>query len=223
VAAVAAPAYLALAGLHWVAVAGGPAAAPAPPDRLTAPDADLLPKSSGGWERTDFTTQARAVGSFYGENSHVWTYRRGGTAVVVSVDFPFPGWHDLTRCYTSQGWQLDAQSVDEAGGSVEVRMTKPVARTGYLLFAEVDPHGRPLRPRPGGVGLSRARHEDVLRRWQARLDGQDDPGTDPPGPVYQIQLISEGYSPLTAEEEATARELFRKVLAAVRDRWATSP
>jgi exosortase len=222
-AAVAATAYLTLFGLHWALAGRSPAAAGAPPP--LADDRDLLPAAVEGWERTEFASQARDSGSFFGERSQVWTYRRGDRTVLVSLDYPFPSWHDLTRCYTGQGWQVDAQAVRaEAGGPggcVEVRLSKPAYRSGYLLFCEFDRAGRPLQARPGGPLLSTFRHASTFRRVWARLGGEAEAeaAADPPGAVYQLQLFAESYSPLTDEEEASVRSLLLRAQGRVREAW----
>src|SRR5262249_3921409 len=130
---------------------------------------------------------------------------------ILSLDSPFPTWHDLTRCYTGQGWEIEGQSVvtappgrEPADGFVEVVMKKPAYRCGYLLFAQFDAHGTLLEPRRGGMYLSLYRHDSALRR----LTGAEGPPPDPPGPIYQVQLFIESHAPLTAGDQADAQALF---------------
>jgi exosortase len=217
------PAYLLLVAGHW-------ALAEPTPDTGTAlpPTADrnVLPAKLGPWEMKEFTTQTREAYSFYGEHSQVWTFSRGRAVAVLSLDYPFPGWHDLTWCYTGRGWHIDGQAVRDAagvpGGFVEVRMTQSAHRHAYLLFCEFDRQGRPLVARPGGTGASLFRHQATVRRLRARLglDADPVPVADPGGPVYQLQAFAEGGGPLTAEDEEAVREAFVRAQAAVREAWA---
>jgi exosortase len=183
---------------------------------LGALDAGALPDRLAGWKCEDFRAESRRPGSAFGEFSRTWTYRNGRQTALVSLDYPFPSWHDLTRCYTGQGWRLERQAVHAreggAEGFVEVRLSKPSFRSGYLLFCQMDGSGRPLEPRPGGARLSLYRHESAFRRWQERLGGAEGLApADPPGPVYQLQVFVESYAPLTGDEERKVRELLEEV------------
>src|SRR5262249_46720478 len=160
--------------------------------------------------REGFEDQSRNPGSAFGEFSRVWTYRRGPNAAVLSLDYPFPAWHDLTRCYTGLGWQIGGEAVHPAGapesgpggGYVELALTRPGYRAGSLLFCQFNPDGVPLEPRRGGAHLSVHRHESALRRWLGQLDGAGAaPRADPRGPVYQLQLFVESYAPLSRAEQ----------------------
>jgi hypothetical protein len=180
----------------------------------------LLPAKIGSWDRREFAPQTRDAGSFFGENSHVWSYARPGSAAVVSLDFPFPGWHDLTWCYRGIGWQIDGQDVyhpaEVPGGYVEVRMSKPGFRHAYLLFCEFDRQGRPFRARPGGAQEPLFRHEATLIRVRDRLAGRPGPAGDPPGAAHQFQVFVESAGPLAPDTEAAVRELFVRGQARVR-------
>ncbi len=191
---------------------------PAPAD-LSGLSVDTLPRAWGPWERDRFATETRNPGSYFGEVSKAWTYTRGQNMAAFSLDYPFPFWHDLTYCYTSQGWVVDGQTVHPGGegeaGYVEVALVKPTYRTGYLLFAQYDARGRPLEARPGGARLSLHRHGKTLDRLRQRLLGEAPPEETEEAPVYQAQLFVETPTPLTPQEQAQAREFFLQALARV--------
>ncbi len=145
-----------------------------------------------------------------------------------SLDYPFPAWHDLTRCYTGQGWALDEQAVHkpsqadgaDLGGYVVVRFTKPGYRSGYLLFCQFNKDGTPLDPRLGAAYLSIYRQEAALKRWWYRLQGAPDPTpAEPAPPVYQLQLFVESYAPLSAAERAAAEAFFLEGRRTLRKQW----
>ena len=167
----------------------------------------------------DFGVRTRNPGSEFGETSRVWTYQRGPNAAAVSLDYPFPGWHDLSRCYTTQGWTIEDETVvaTEDGGRVELQLSKPGYRSGFLLFCEFDGRGTTLAPRGGGADLSLHRHAAALRRLWERWRGESCCGADDAeGPIYQLQLFIEGYSTLTPEEQELARRLFARARDALR-------
>jgi exosortase len=227
---------LALAPLALVAAGTAerprPGAAAAPEDGVAA---DSLPARFGAWRRKDdkdkgFTTETRNAGSAFGEFSKVWTYQAGGDVAVFSLDYPFPSWHDLTRCYTGQGWTMEDQAVHQAEGGeatdgyVVVRLSKPAYRSGYLVFCQFDRDGAPLEPRRGAAYLSLFRHETVLRKWWGRLTGAPDPTpADPPGPVYQLQLFVESCSPLTPAAQKEAEAFFLQGRSALKRNWGRGP
>ncbi len=226
---VGAAAYLSLLiahfGLYGTAVAEGPTAGGPVAAAVEPLGADSLPDRFEGWQRLDYAPTTRNPGSAFGENSRTWTYQAGPTTAALSLDYTFPGWHDLTRCYTGQGWTMDDQAVRKSDGAapdgfVAVKLTKPGYRSGYLLFCQFDQAGAALEPRLGASSLSLYRQEAALRRWLRRLQG--DPGraaADPSGPVYQLQLFVESYSPFGASGRAAAEALFLHGLRTLRKRW----
>src|SRR5262249_34937824 len=124
-------------------------------------------------------------------------------------------------CYVGTGWQIESQSVNEAGvvpgGFIEARLSRPVHRFGYLLFCEFDRRGQLLTARPGGTAASPFPHRMAL----ARLGfGDGVPAADPAPPVYQLQAFAEGSTPLTATDEEAVRDLFIRAQQAVREAWA---
>jgi exosortase len=235
-----------LAALHWVAVwqtPAGPAYHPnavaAGLDRLTP---EALPPKWEGWPRLpvsaeDFTKQ-RNPGSAFGEFSKMWPYAVGTGTALVSLDYPFPGWHDLTSCYTTQGWSVDAQEVlhrDGPGGKprslVQVQLSKPAYRSyrsGHLLFCEFDRRGEFLEARRGGAHLTLETHRNALTNWWDRVRGVPTPRAEVVTPVYQLQLFVETHAPLTADQVKHAEGLFLHALDTLRAGWsaphaATSP
>ncbi len=201
--------FLAHFGLYGAAAAapGGPAGGGPVAGAVERLAADSLPDRFERWQRTRYDPATRDPGSAFGEQSKTWTYQAGTNTAALSLDYTFPAWHDLTRCYTGQGWTLDEQVVRQADaaaggapdGFVAVKLSKPGYRSGYLLFCQFDGKGAPLEPRLGAAYLSLYRQEAALRRWLRLLGGgSDGPPADPPGPVYQWQLFVESYSPLGA-------------------------
>jgi exosortase len=119
------------------------------PGRLGA---DSLPAVSGAWQKTDYQTRQREIRSDQGHFSHIWRYRSENQLADVSVDFPFLGWHELTRCYQARGWRVVHRTVQsspaaDAGDSfVEVELRKPTGEVGLLQFCLYDGAGRPVTP-----------------------------------------------------------------------------
>ncbi|MGF1579453.1 MAG: exosortase U [Gemmataceae bacterium] len=179
-----------------------------------------LPAVIRGWNRTEFETTSRNPGSAFGELSKTWTYEKGGLKAIVSLDFPFPAWHDLPGCYTAQGWLLTNESLSTAKkeqsgskskiGYVAVEMADAAAKKGYLVFGEFNIRGKELAPRKGGASLSARRHASVLEKWTSF--GPERPQADPSPPVYQFQVFVETYRPLNSDAKQDIEGLYAEAL-----------
>jgi exosortase len=190
-------------------------------------EADALPAVLDSFRRKDFTTETRGAGSSLGEMSRYWRYQFRDSSAIVSVDFPFQGWHDLPICYRGQGWavvererDLDSAATRGEGGqhAIEVaKLEKQPGRYGYLLFCLFDESGNPVEPFGNDLGsLFRQR----LAFWQNLWEGNGMRGGACPGSVllwtYQVQLFIESEYLLTAGEQGEARSFFRELLSAIR-------
>ncbi len=223
VAIAAIPAYLLLAIGYWAtdksSLEAGLADAQFP--KL---DKDRLPSKISSWEQIEFATQTREASSFFGEKSSIWKFAKGRHTALVSLDYPFPNWHDLTWCYAGKGWQIDMQTVRTdfgvPGGFLEVRMTQPTFRQGYLVFCEFNRHGDPLTARPGGTEASLFRHKTTLLHARQRLGLDPETFVDASGPVFQLQVFFEGYDRLANEDEASLVELFVRSSVIIREWFA---
>ena len=120
-----------------------------------------LPERLNGWQRVAFETETRNASSDLGRHSFIWRYAGTKEQLVVAFDFPFAGWHELTRCYRAQGWQIVEQqivSADEKHGPgdgtiVEVHLRHSTGKRGYLLYSQFDRRGVAIDP-PGMAGIS---------------------------------------------------------------------
>jgi hypothetical protein len=193
--------------------------------------AEALPARWGAWQRLGYETEHRDRKDALGEFSQVWRYHLGPRAAVVSLDYPFEGWHELPICYRGQGWEPQERQVHReapVGGGpeinlVEVKFTKPLEQHGYLLCTTLDAKGRPLEPvvpilEGGGLRDQwEARWASIQRLW--RPAGEEAARAPAPGaPGYQVQLFISSYSALTPDEQRQAREFFRQTWSALRGR-----
>jgi exosortase len=108
-------------------------------DRLKALDEQALPETMVGWKRVRYERVERQIRSMFGDVSHTWTCEGPNGRVVLSVDFPFRGWHDLRECYEATGWQVKSTeafgSNDESRERVRVELGKSsTLESAYLVF-----------------------------------------------------------------------------------------
>ena len=181
-----------------------------------------LPGRQGTLVLADFRAEERDVASDFGQFSKVWRYRGGnGDAALVSVDYPFRGWHELSLCYQGVGWTLTRRRVgrSEGGWSVEATYAGPDGRRGSLWFGLDDRDGTPLEVFPSGGYLAYVRNRlavfdapagEVVRRLAAGYEAMPR--------AYQVQVFVESDRPLSPEQTAGARAFFEEVRRRVRDR-----
>lgn len=110
------------------------------------------------WTQVDYRSQNRKRSSDLGQRSDQWVYRsQSGFSLIASFDQVFPGWHELTTCYKSQGYKITSDDrrktliEDSDWPMIECEMRKPTGEYGYLLFCLCDHAGQPYDA-PGDWG-----------------------------------------------------------------------
>ncbi len=99
-----------------------------------------------------FNVTHRDTGSVFGEHSATWELVDQGQPIQMSLDFPFPGFHDLTFCYFSTGYKrelsLSQRLASEAGLEVaSAVLLDELNIESALLFINIDIHGNSVFPK----------------------------------------------------------------------------
>jgi len=171
---------------------------------------DLMAERVGPWQLRHYDTEVRDRHSDQGQFSQVWRYESDSTAAQVSIDFPFAGWHELTRCYVSRGWKIRSQDIIGAGGwgrdrhqdgpFVQVRMIGPDGQCGLLLFSLLDRDGQALACE--------------TEYWQNRISGSPlvNAFADSASPLgestLQIQVLAVSEIPFTDRQVEHCNQLY---------------
>jgi exosortase len=175
--------------------------------------ADYLAAKHGPWTRREFEFAHRAAGSNFGGHSQIWKFS-GNERTIVSFDYPFTGWHELSECYAAQGWGIESREVMKplAGrpGYVVMSMNhRPTGRYGRVWFALFDKAGGYITSTP----------TDRFEQWQARLMSRLSdlsfwgPKEDPDRASFQTQVFVEAYAPLSTTADQEGRALFFDALS----------
>jgi exosortase len=166
-----------------------------------------LPEHLGDWRRLDSAVPGHDVET-QGISSKIWHYQKGQTVAAVALDYPFRGYHDVTICYTLQGWHITRQERQTGDGTssspplMAVEMDKEPVSHGSLWFSTVDEQGHWME-----IPV-------VEKNFLERFDLVSGFGFVPTS--YRVQVLVTGYGPLPPEEREAARQLFeaaRKLLA----------
>jgi exosortase len=188
--------------------------------------AEALPHSLDGWQRTDSKLTERGPESYEGRYSRIWTYTGSEYVALVSCDYPFAAFHELTHCYISKGWQVRNRQVKPcalpagAGEICEVDMAKAGGESAYLLFVEFDREQRPvemslraawswerLRVRVSSSPLAQLFRKELPR---ATLD---------PHTLYQFQVFVPTIAPLSAAQKDRVQQQFVILLERLLAQW----
>lgn len=157
---------------------------------------ESLPINLGSMRRLAFDTTHRTVESINGEHSATWRYADGQNMVVLSLDFPFSGFHGLQECYVLSGGRLVgpiAEFVEKGKSKIaeshlyELRVSRPLTDESYVCYHAIDINGVSF---PSQNRLALARSQTELR------------------PSYQVQLYIEGCGTL----DEAQRERYRQLL-----------
>jgi hypothetical protein len=159
-----------------------------------------LPETVAGWEKTSKAAMMVERPQTEAATSFVWQYHRGDVIASVAVDYPFTGYHELTYCYGSTGWNIRSEitAKDSTGDFQQVEMTKYPDQSGYLLFGISDEQARSVTP---VAGFSSWSLRNSLAAYRSFALG---------GPTYQVQVVVQQYSALTPKQRAEIDELFRQ-------------
>ena len=215
--------YGTLAGWQWALLAATPVLAPAETLRMPWTDRqqlaqmgeETLPAHLGPWKRERFEFVQRGRNDSWGRCSYRWSYRSGDVQAVVSLDYPFAGWHELSVCYERIGWQVAAretypQQEGEEPTLVRVRLSRPVGMHGFLWFALFDGQGHLLSPSLGQSENERwQRPRSLAALVRAWRQGQAlPPSRMALRSVGQVQVFVQHPGPLTLEQQEQAQRLF---------------
>ncbi len=157
--------------------------------------------SVGGTKLTrgEFNSPKRNSNDIMGEHSRQWKYDGREFAMLVSVDFVFRDFHELTVCYEGLGWNLVSRRVFTRPGTeqrlVEASFTKETGDRAYLLFGSFNNAGDNVEPPDADLGSGlRAR----LFKANAGV----------PGGVYQTQALIQSRNEMTDENREQARTAY---------------
>lgn len=197
-------------------------------------DVALLPESVRQWQRPkEVIAVKRETGNPLGEYSQVWIYKRNQGAMwcEVSLDYPYPEYHDLRVCYNNDGWQLGETRKFRHKTSdgrpelfcVSVQLARPVERYAYLWFCEFDQDGGALDPVSLGPLTDDSMGERISNRfafaatrWQRIFMKNSTEASTGLGSVLQVQLLFKTKQKKEEKELEGIQELFLKSAESLR-------
>ncbi len=175
-----------------------------------------LPSSINGFQQTDYKTIDRVPGDPFGQASQQWTYQKEGMTVLLALDYPYDGVHDLCVCYSNIGWKITDQRVlnnnevqllssDESSPIAVGKLTRDLYGNGLLAFSFFDRQGE------AAAVIKSLVKRPSEQSWKDRFGEknqthqQSSPKALSP-PYVQIQILARNSEPVgTSEEEELLR------------------
>jgi exosortase len=145
--------------------------------------------------------------------SQQWRYSNGFQSALVSLDYPYPGTHDLQACYENIGWTVAARDLlavapafaPPTGDFVRLRLQKRNDEYGYVAFSAFTLNGEP-------ESLGRIRLVDAVEQrfvgYVKRFLHSGSGKIRIRQPIYQVQVLSESPLPLTPAQVQQLDQLF---------------
>lgn len=108
-----------------------------------------LPKSLDveGFVQEKYETFTGRIDLPMGENADVWRGTLKGIPVALVISQPYPGWHDLSTCYSGVGWVKNDRYIRQSqDGGIEwpfamTRWVCPEGTYGYVWYSAMDANG----------------------------------------------------------------------------------
>lgn len=174
---------------------------------------DTLPDEQASWKWVDYGVEHRQWESVLGRCSQIWKYTSPYGTAHVALDYPFVGDHDLSVCYSNQGWEVTEETrhnVELDGNSspfVEVHLQKHSGEHGLLFYTLFDTDGQSMNQSNNELWkqilyrferspLFNAAESKGLWKRVHRVES------------YQFQLFVPTNGPLTEAQREEVRERF---------------
>lgn len=172
------------------------------------------------WEVFRHERQDRTRGSDLGQRSDLWILvnKATGLGAQVSLDQPFPGWHELTTCYQNVGWKIGSMRrkysqpiTMENGETVEWTYVElglehsESLQHGWLMFCFCDSNGEPVEA-PIEWDSLRSFIERAKNRLSYRIRSNLFKGQS-----YQMQVFVSSLKPLNEEQKEEVRNQFFEI------------
>jgi hypothetical protein len=173
------------------------------------------------WKVEKFTLEERELNSDWGSRSSVWLLEAASGArkfyCSVQCDYPFSGWHELTRCYRGNGWQLDSRENYKPQKHSDwpitiAKMSIPNGHQSVLMFSLFEESGEPMLPPEGDIVTM-----NFLQRGINAIRQRLTKDFGPTPQTYQVQIfvaaerrIPDADIQWIAENFADIREMIRQ-------------
>ncbi|MFM7318782.1 MAG: exosortase U [bacterium] len=98
------------------------------------------PLQIGDWKLLPESVQSSQRTLSFGSKSESFAYLNGNRQILVSIDYPFYGYHDLNICYDMGGWKVNVLPAESTGSTPELpynvsALSRGVDQKGLLVYS----------------------------------------------------------------------------------------
>lgn len=188
-------------------------------ETLAIIEPDEIEFTRPGWELLSVDVEEREMSSIWGAYSFVWRLQYYDTMVIMALDYPFDKWHDVKRCYTKLGWQVDTEALAmlpsyNQWGASETQMTLPTGDYGFIMCSHSDHKGGIVQPKPTDHQWSMVKYYLHPKQWTAPFGVSVDKNQNT---FYQTQVMVTSAFPLDEPTKQEIREMYGEFRAQTRD------
>jgi len=193
-----------------------------------------LPLEIDGWKLVgDPKPQSKTAAYEDGVHSHIWKLQKNGMQAIVSLDYPFFGYHDVTVCYRNSGWTVNESKLLQAAAengfipNMEIVLAKPGGVKAILLYSTIDESGIWLEDSPNRSAYNKKGEplqegnlfERLLSRF--RLIPYANESYDL-AVNFRIQTLAAAQSGLSSTQKQEVEKLFHKVRPLLAEQFVTA-
>ena len=164
-----------------------------------------MPKTAGNWKLSNYSNAIPEGEEKLPSHSHIWSYSGSEDHLRVAVEYPFHGWHELTRCYEGTGWTTTHREVihhADGRACIQAMLRGTQGQYGVLFFALHSADGLLLPPSLSEGLMIRLKRSPLLSVVGGRSLMQERE------PSSQIQQLCHRSTPFTQTEVDGLRTAF---------------
>jgi exosortase len=193
-----------------------------------------LPLEIDGWKLVgEPKPQSKTAAYEDGVHSHIWKLQKNGMQAIVSLDYPFFGYHDVTVCYRNSGWTVNESKLLQAAAendfipNMEIVLAKPGGVKAILLYSTVDESGIWLEDSPNRSAYNKKgeplQEGNLFERLFSRLrlipyaNESYDLAVN-----FRIQTLAAAQSGLSSAQKQEVEKLFHKVRPLLAEQFVTA-
>jgi exosortase len=193
------------------------------PEHLDGRARFMLPVEVDGWKLVSEPKPLAKTAAYEdGVHSHIWKLQKNGIQAIISLDYPFFGYHDVMVCYRNSGWTVEKSNMQQASAengfipNMEVMLANERGLKAMLFYSTVDEQGiwlenSPTRSPYNNEG-KRLEEGGVFDRLFSRFrvipyaNESYDMAVN-----YRIQTLAAAQSGLSSAQKQELEKLFHKV------------
>jgi len=193
-----------------------------------------LPPEINGWKLVgEPKPQSKTAAYEDGVHSHIWKLQKDGMQAIVSLDYPFFGYHDVTVCYRNSGWTVSESKLLQASAenglisNMQVLLAREGGLKAMLFYSTVDERGIWLEDSPDRSAYNKEgqplQEGNLFERLLSRLrlvpiaNESYDMAVN-----FRIQTLAAARGGLSTAQKRDLEKLFQKVRLILSEQFITA-